>query len=135
MVSDVVTVDPDRTVAQTTEVMKREGVGCIVVCEQEKPVGILTDRDVALFSGTGEVDPAETPVSDIMTKEVFSLTMGKKINDATIMLRDHGFRRAPVVDEQGDLKGILTLDDIILHLADELHDIADVIRVETPGFK
>ena len=130
--SEVVTVKPAETVRQATQKMKNKNVGAVVVVEDEDVVGILTDRDVALKVVAGDVNP-DSPVSDVMTKEVVTIWDDEGVFNATQYLSGRKFRRLPVIEREGTLGkgklvGILTADDLIAMLARELINVARALE-------
>ncbi|OPX71725.1 MAG: Inosine-5'-monophosphate dehydrogenase [Methanoregulaceae archaeon PtaU1.Bin059] len=129
----VVNVTPDTSVRFVAELMRSKNLGCVVIAEEQKPVGIVTDRDLALRRDVlcnEEADQA--PVSRIMTREVFTIRKDTGIFDAIQEMKSSGVRRLPVVDAGGRLVGLITLDDIIRLLARELGEIARIIGKESP---
>lgn len=129
----VVNVTPDTSVRFVAELMNSKNIGCVVIAEDQKPVGIVTDRDLALrrenFCTEGGDDE---PVSRIMTREVCTIRKDTGIFDAIQEMKSSGVRRLPVVDAGGRLVGLITLDDIIRLLARELGEIARIIGKESP---
>jgi len=129
----VVNVTPDTSVLFVAELMRSKNLGCVVIAEEQKPVGIVTDRDFALRRDVlcnEEADQA--PVSRIMPREVFTIRKDTGIFDAIQEMKSSGVRRLPVVDAGGRLVGLITLDDIIRLLARELGEIARIIGKESP---
>lgn len=131
--TSVVSVTPDTTLKFVAELMKNKNLGCVVIAEEQKPVGIVTDRDIALRGGSlcGE-DWDMSPISSIMTREVCTIRKDTGIFDAIQEMKSSGVRRLPVVDAGGRLVGLITLDDIIRLLARELGEIARIIGKESP---
>jgi predicted transcriptional regulator len=134
---DVVTVYFDDTILDVAEVLRNERVGSAVVLDaHDKILGIVTDRDLVVY-GQNFVDALEhTTVNEILSTDVFSVTADVSVEELTARMREAGVRRVPVV-ENGDLRGIVTLDDLIVLLAGELdsqplEDLAAVIESESP---
>jgi len=130
--SEVVTVNLDETVRQATEKMKNKNVGAVVVVDNGKVAGILTDRDVALKVVAGGAS-AETLVSDLMTKEVVTIWDDEGVFNATQYLSGRRFRRLPIIKREGtlgegELVGILTSDDLVAMLARELINVARALE-------
>ncbi len=88
------------------------------------PVGILTDRDIVVEVVAKGVDARAITVSDAMTPSPFVLRADQGIHFALQEMRHHGVRRAPVVDDDGIMQGVLSLDDAIEYAATLLGDIA-----------
>jgi CBS domain-containing protein len=124
--SDVVTVGPDDTIQSAVWKMKDENVGAVVVLENRKVVGILTDRDVALKLGLSEAGLA-TPVSEVMTKDVLTIWEDQGIFNATQYLMGHQIRRLPIINRKNELVGMVTLDDLVALLAQELRNLSQAV--------
>lgn len=131
--TSVVSVTPDTTLKFLAALMKDKNIGCVVIAKDQKPVGIVTDRDLALRGGNFcSEDWDVAPVSSIMTREVCTIRKDTGIFDAIQQMKSSGVRRLPVVDAGGRLVGLITLDDIIRLLARELGEIARIIGKESP---
>lgn len=131
---DVATVGVDATVAGVVEVMKDRNVGSVVVEDGGSPVGIVTDRDLAIDVLGEGLDPAAVGVREIMSADLFTVEAGTGLLDMLGQMGEVGLRRAPVVDD-GELVGIVTLDDLIVLLSMELQSIANIIRAESPPYE
>jgi CBS domain-containing protein len=130
--TNVVSVSPDTTTAFVADLMKGKNIGCVIITEDEKPVGIVTDRDLALRGDLKRVKKGSVPISDIMTTEVQTIRKDTGIFTAVQIMKSSRVRRLPVVDMGGRLVGLITIDDIIRLLARELGEIARVIGNESP---
>lgn len=130
--TDVVTVDIETPVPEIAQVMRDERVGSVVVLDGKDTVsGMITDRDIVTFGFTIDEDPRTLVANDLLATNVFSVPSDAGVNDVIDRMAAEGVRRVPVVDG-GDLVGIVTLDDLVLLLSDELGDLASVIRSESP---
>lgn len=110
--------------------MELENVGAIVVTEGDRPVGIVTDRDLALAVCVRGASPQEH-VQSVMTCPVSTISKDEGIYNATQQMMEHAVRRLPVVDPSGGLVGLVSLDDLLLLLSRELQNMAEGIKVET----
>ena len=131
---EIVCVDVNTTVLQATEMMEEMNVGCVIVIQNDRPVGIVTDRDVVLRVVNKRLDAAKCVVGDIMSLEVVTLKQNTGLYDALEQIKESGsrVRRFPIVDENGAIKGIITLDDVIDLLGKEMSDVAAIIESERP---
>jgi CBS domain-containing protein len=120
---EVVTVPPDAGIRKTAFAMRDHGVAA-VVNGKGKPVGIVTDRDVALALGVDEKDP-DTPVREIMPGELITIGENEGFFNATQYIFGYQVRRLPIVDSDGKLVGIVTMDDMLGLLARELGNLAE----------
>src|SRR3990167_662978 len=131
---EIVCVDVKTKVLEATELMEEMNVGSVVVIQNDRPVGIVTDRDVVLRVVNKKLDPAKCAVADIMSLDVVTLKQSTGLYDALEQIKESGgrVRRFPVVDENGALIGIMTLDDVIYLLGREMSDVAAIIESERP---
>jgi CBS domain-containing protein len=130
--TSVVSVKPDSTVQFVAELMRDKNIGCVVVTENHKPVGIITDRDIALRSASLCGEPEMALIESIMTRDISTIRKDAGIFDAIQEMKATGVRRMPIVDSSGRLVGLLTVDDLIRLLAREMADIARIIGKESP---
>jgi CBS domain-containing protein len=119
----VVTVSPEQTIAAACQLLREKNVGCLVAVEEGKPRGILTDRDIALKVTGEHKDPQHTKVRDVMTNNPLSISVNKTLHDLTAIMRTHHVRRVPIVDGGGKVVGLVTLDDLLMLLGQEMADI------------
>ena len=130
--SSVVTVSPESTVLDASKLMAETNVGSVVVVDEGKPVGLLTDRDIVVRV-VKENKPYDTAVKDVMTADPVVINENDGLFEALEKVKNKGVRRYPVVDNEGKLTGILTLDDIVYLLGKEMGDIAQIIEKEAPN--
>lgn len=133
--SDVVTATKETAVSKIAEQMANERVGSVVIAEDETPVGIVTDRDLALRCVAEEADPTELTAENVMTEDIHTIQRDAGFYDAVGRMSDNGVRRLPVTDEDDQLVGILTTDDLEELLANEHQELADVIRAQRPPYE
>jgi CBS domain-containing protein len=132
--TNVLSVSPHTTISFVSNLMKEKNIGCVIITEDHKPVGIVTDRDLALRVSLTAEEKETAHVSTIMTPEVITIRKDTGIFDAVQVMKSSRVRRLPVVDMGGRLVGLITVDDIIRLLARELGEIARVIGNESPNF-
>jgi len=125
MVKNVVTASPEETLESVVKKLYSRNVGCIIIVEDGKPIGIVTDRDIAI-RGFGK--PPETPIKEIMTPKVITIFEDDGIFELTKKFRNHGVRRIPVIDKNGKLQGIISVDDIFELLVTEFANLVGTIR-------
>jgi CBS domain-containing protein len=109
----VVTVGPKETVVKAARLMEKKNVGSVVVIQNKKPVGIITDRDIAVRVVAKNADGDSTLVEDVMTKNIVTGREGQRAAELAKVMHDHGIRRIPIVGKRGELTGIITLDDLL----------------------
>jgi predicted transcriptional regulator len=130
----VATIARDADVLEAAARMREQHVGDLVVVEYRQdrclPVGILTDRDIVVSVVAKQIEPRTLTVGDIMSRQLLTVHEDNGIEFALREMRRAGVRRAPVVDANGGLTGVLSIDDVIDHVATALGHIADIIRLE-----
>ena len=131
---NVATIDRNTSVVDAAVRMREEHVGDLIVVEERSgkrvPVGILTDRDIVIAVVAKRVATTAVSVGDAMSAELLTVHQDNGVEHALREMRRCGVRRAPVVDGSGSLIGVLSIDDVIDHLAVQLGHIADIIRAE-----
>ncbi|WP_458189145.1 CBS domain-containing protein [Haladaptatus sp. NG-WS-4] len=130
--TNVVTATQDATLSDVAATMADENVGCVPIVDGERPVGIVTDRQLAL-SLADDPDASSRSVGDVMTRDPITIESSASTHELVEQMDDASIRRIPVV-ENGTLTGIVTLDDVLVTLADELDEVADVVEEQSPRF-
>ncbi len=126
--AEVITLPPTATVADAAALMADMNVGSVVVVEDLRPAGILTDRDIVVRVVRAGLDPAATPVFRVMTPDPLVLEEQTSLFEALEEVKNKGVRRYPVVDYEGNLVGIFTLDDVLQLLGLEMSAVARVVE-------
>jgi CBS domain-containing protein len=116
MTKDVACLRSDDTVERAAQLMKQYNVGSIPVCTDDKLIGIITDRDIAVRSVASGNDITHQAVKDVMTESVIFGSPEMDVHDAARLMSDRQIRRLPVV-ENNSLIGIVALGDISLEPA------------------
>jgi CBS domain-containing protein len=128
---DVVTAERDTSISEVVSKMSEEGVGSVVVVEDDQPVGIISDRKIALaLEGTPDI--ANKQAGDLVGGDLITGTASMSVFDALQQLSDEEIRRLPIVDDSGHLQGIITLDDILVLLGSELNKAGETIKGQSP---
>jgi CBS domain-containing protein len=112
------TCSPFSTVLEAVLIFRDADCGAVPILDGGKPVGVLTDRDVALALADHEADLAGLPVSQIMTPGAISVAPDTPLDDVIEKFGDRGVRRLLVVDPQGLLVGIIGWADVAPHAPD-----------------
>jgi len=126
---DVVTAQRDTPIRTAVASMAERDVGSVVVIEDGEPVGLLTDRTVALALEESP-DIAQRTVGELVSDELVTADSSMSVFDVVGLMGDNGIRRVPIVDEDGKLQGIVTLDDAIVLLGTELGNVAETIQAQ-----
>lgn len=130
----VQTLPPDAPCREAAQLLRDERIGCVVVSEEERPLGIVTDRDLVVRVMASGLDPDKTPLRDVMSGEPVFLAGQRGIDQVVATMREQRIRRIPIVDAEGRLEGVVSLDDLLPLLAGQLGELAEAIRgeLETP---
>ncbi len=111
MTKDVAHIKPDSSVFEAATLMQQHNVGSIPVCDNNGVVGMVTDRDIVVRNVITGSDPKSTPVSNIMTTNVATVSSNTDVDDLGVIMSQKQIRRIPVV-ENNALVGIVALGDL-----------------------
>ncbi len=129
---DVVCCTPGTTIATAAQLMRDRHVGDIVVVDdprdERSPLGVVTDRDIVVGALAEGLDPATTPVLSIMRSPAVIASESEDSSQVLSRMRENGVRRLPVVDPRGRLSGIVTLDDLLGVIVDEVTTLLQVVN-------
>lgn len=116
------------------QLMREDHVGALVVVEDENGSrqvrGLITDRDIVVAVVATGLDPEALRLEDIMSAAWVAAHETDSLLDLSRLMREHGVRRVPVVDEQDELMGLVTMDDVFRILAQEMNMLAGSITAE-----
>ncbi len=132
----VITVTEFDDLMAAAQLMRSKHIGYLVVVEPNiadgtvTPVGVVTDRDLVVKVLAREADARSLRVGDVMTRQPVLTLEDSSVPVALHYMREIGVRRLPVVNRAGRLAGVLSLDDVLDALAEELMDVAGSIRRE-----
>lgn len=131
---EVVYVNREVTVHAACKLMRHYHVGSLVVVDEVDdkriPVGILTDRDIVIEINAMDLDAKVITAGDIMSQELVMVPESEGVLETIEIMRVKGVRRMPIVDTDNRLVGIVTIDDLLEVLAEELTDIARIVARE-----
>jgi CBS domain-containing protein len=129
---EVVIASADESVMQAARLMRENHVGDVVVVEEQEgvrvPKGILTDRDIVIELIAQAVDLDTVNIGDVMSYELLIALESEDVLDILKRMRAKGVRRVPVVNQEGGLEGILTADDVIDLVAEQLKDLTGLTK-------
>jgi CBS domain-containing protein len=127
MKTKVITVSPSAPITEAALLMRDEDIGALIVVDDtEKPVGIMTDRDIVISALAENKDPGELIVEDIMTRQLHMVQEDTNVFDILRVLSKNSIRRVPVT-RRGKLAGIISVDDIVVVVATELANLASAL--------
>jgi CBS domain-containing protein len=130
-------IAPDTTVLEAVEVMAEHSVGAVAVVEKGELRGIFTERDLMLRVVLRHRNPKSTRVSEVMTSPAETITDATREEDALVHMVERHVRHLPIVGTRGELKGMLSLRNLLEHrvdeLARELHSLDQYLSNDGPG--
>ena len=132
------TIGIDATVAKAAKAMCHDEVGSVIILDHNKPIGIVTEEDLACKVVALDLKPSTVHVNDIMSTPLITVSAEKTVGDAAKMMVKHKVRRLPVIDEHRKVIGIVTVRDLLAvsnEQNDVLMDLIEINREETvdPG--
>jgi len=122
------TVPPGTSVREASELMAKKQIGAVLVVEEKRLIGIFSERDVVFRVVARGLDPATTPLLQVMTPEPKTIKPNNTFGYAMTLMHENGFRHLPVIDEHGQVQGVISIGDIVKAKIDE-------IRVEAESLK
>jgi len=131
MTRNVKTAAAGSSLGDVAAIMRDGDMGAVPVVDGGKLVGIVTDRDIVI-RGVAEGAGPETPISNVMTRDLFSVRPDNFVFEAIRLMGDKQVRRLPVIDSNGELKGIIAMADVALETEDE-REIAETLEEISSG--
>lgn len=128
---EVQTVRPDCTLLEASRRMVDDGVGCLVITDGsgEVPLGIVTDRDIVVMLARG-ADPKLDTLAPLTRRSLETLEAGESLQQVAHKMRKHGVRRLPILDVEGRLAGLVSMDDVLVLLGRGMADLALAVEGE-----
>lgn len=131
MTGNVKTANREMSLQEVASLMREGDMGALPIVEDNKLVGIVTDRDIVVRA-IAEGKDFNTKIGDVMTTEIFSVKPDDFIFEAIRLMGDKQVRRIPVINESGELAGIIAMADIALEMEDE-REIAETLEDISSG--
>ena len=126
----VIEISADANITEACRLMEQKNVGCLLAENNGRLCGILTDRDIALKVVGAQRDPRTTKVEDIMTRDPIRISVNSDLHHLTALMHAYHVRRVPIVDGLDTTLGIVTMDDLIALLSEEMSEIGKTISEE-----
>ncbi len=122
---------PDASCEDAALLMRDQNIGCVVVADAaRRPVGVVTDRDLVIWAIAEGHDARKLRLRDIMSDEPIFLSSDQGLDQVVTAMRELAIRRVPIVDEAGELCGLVSMDDLVILLADQIGSLAEAVREE-----
>ncbi len=117
----IVTIKPDATLGEAAKLLAEQRIGAVVVSSDgRQPAGILSERDIVRQLAERGADVLSNPVSDVMTRDVQTCTTGEDALSVLQRMTEGRFRHLPVVDDQGEMLGVVSIGDAVSGRLQEL---------------
>jgi len=129
MTKQVLVTNPNTTIRDVARVMAEHRVGCLVVLENDKIVGIITELDIIWKVVANDKDPNTTNVADIMSKKVVTVQANQTLEEASALMVEHEIKKLPVL-EKDKLVGIITATDLISVQPKMIETLANLLLFE-----
>ena len=131
---EVVVAYRNMSLPEAAKLMRENHVGSLVAVvdrlSERVPVGMLTDRDLTVAVIAKELDPRKLSVGDVIGGELFTVREEDSVTDVLRLMRERGVRRVPVLTHSGALAGLVTIDDVLDIVAEQLGDIVHAVERE-----
>ena len=132
MTQPVESVSPECTLQHASETMRARNIGALPVCENGRPIGMVTDRDIAVRGVAAGQHPSRATVREIMSEKLISCQTDETIDAALKLMKTQQVRRLPIVDRDHQLVGILSVGDIAVRVHDDRMTAEVFERVSEP---
>ena len=128
-------ISPDAGLLEAAQKMKESNIGSLPVCDGDRLIGMITDRDVTIRGVAESRDPKKTKVADVMSKDIVCCIGDQELREAAALMETLQIRRLPIVDEGKRLIGIISLGDIAVRGKDEelAGDILECVSEPEPA--
>ncbi|MBP2295673.1 CBS domain-containing protein [Azospirillum rugosum] len=133
MTRDVQIVGPNESIRKAAQLMDQLNVGVLPVCDGEKLVGMITDRDITVRATSAGMAPDQCKVSEVMTTEPRYCYEDDPVNEVSRLMGGQQIRRVPVVDRDKRLVGIVSLGDLATDAKDERTVESALEQISTPS--
>jgi CBS domain-containing protein len=115
MTPNVKTIWLTESLADAAQLMWENDCGVLPIIKETKVVGLITDRDVCMGSAMKGRNPSAISVEEVMTGQVYAVSPEDNIDQALQLMQQHQIRRLPVINPEGELEGIVSMNDVVLH--------------------
>jgi len=109
--------------------MADEEVGSVVIVAEDEPTGIISDRKVAMAAREGDI--RERVVEEVMTEDLITAHTDTGMDELIEKMGKEGIRRVPIVDDEGSLAGLVSMDDLLVKLAGELDTLTEIPKTQS----
>jgi CBS domain-containing protein len=133
MTGNVIVIAPDAPLTEAADKMARRGVGFLPVCDGDRIVGTITDRDITVRAVAAGLDASQTAVSDVMTSDIAYCYEDDQVEKTARLMKERQIRRVIVVDRNKRLVGVVALGDLAREQADRSGDVLEAVSEAAPN--
>ena len=133
MTPGVEVISPEASIREAAEKMRHLDIGPLPVCDGDRLIGMLTDRDITVRAVADGRDPGSTPVRDVMTSDIVYGFDNQDVQDATRLMEQYQIRRLPVLNRRKQLVGMVALGDLAVHAGTRPVAAEVLAQVSEPG--
>lgn len=126
---DVVTAAQHDDLTTVVEKMRDEEVGSVVIVAEDEPISIVSDRKIAMAAGDGDI--RDRTVEEVMTEDLITAHTDTGMDELVETMSEEGIRRVPVVDDEGSLAGLVSMDDLLVKLAAEFDMLTKIPKKQS----
>lgn len=120
MTAGIRIAEPEENLPHAAKKMRTQNIGALPVVENGKLIGMLTDRDIAIRAVGDNKDPSTVKVRDIMSDECFWCAANEQLEDAVRIMEQNRVRRLPVMNDDREIVGMLSIEDVAVHAPESL---------------
>lgn len=134
MNKNVIATKQEVTAREAAKIMSKYHIGSLIVLEEKKIIGLITEGDILRKVIAEDKDLDETKIKDIMTEKVVTINSDKTIEDAVKVMMENRIKKLPVVDDD-NLVGVITASDIMVVEPKLIEAISSLISLKIPGYQ
>jgi len=126
---EVVTAETDDDLTTVVEKMRDEEVGSVVIVAEDEPISIVSDRKIAMAATDGDIQ--NRTVEEVMTEDLITAHIDTNVDELVETMSEAGIRRVPVVDDEGSLAGLVSMDDLLVKFAGDFGTLTEIPKTQS----
>jgi CBS domain-containing protein len=126
---EVVTAEQHDDLTTVVRKMRDEEVGSVVIVSEDEPVSIVSDRKIAMAAADGDIQ--DRTVEEVMTEDLVTAHIDTNVDELIEKMSDEGIRRVPIVDDEGSLAGLVSMDDLLVELSEEFDTLTQIPKKQS----
>lgn len=126
---EVVTAETDDDLTTVVEKMRDEEVGSVVIVAEDEPISIVSDRKIAMAATDGDIQ--NRTVEEVMTEDLITAHIDTDVDELVKTMSEAGIRRVPIVDDEGSLAGLVSMDDLLVKFAGDFGTLTEIPKTQS----